>query len=72
MKVKAINFSKQEKEVRSLRDQIEGEEKMPRVEASKHALAVLPNPDPVFVTWLSDGTLALVDGIVETLPGGRP
>jgi hypothetical protein len=41
-------------------------------EAAHHALSTVPKKDPLFVQYLSVGALALVDGVVETMPYGRP
>lgn len=41
-------------------------------DAAKYAVSAMPKPSPAFVEYLSDGTLTYVNGLIETLPGGRP
>lgn len=59
-----VHMTEKEKEVISLHAQImsEGHEIAP---AAEYALSVLPDPDPRFALFLSGGTLAQINGIIE-------
>lgn len=74
-----MNINRETKTVTFTPQEVEVEEAMRLIlaegytvtESAQHALAVLPTPSPAYVQWLSHGTLALVDGIITSLPG-RP
>lgn len=71
IKDKAVELSPQEAEISGLADLLKAEGFSVK-ESSAFALSAVAKPESGFVQWLSLGMLALVDGIVETLPYGRP
>jgi hypothetical protein len=52
-----IALSDKEHEITDLFLSLILEENMEIPEAAEHALTALPHPDPLFVTWLSQGSI---------------
>jgi hypothetical protein len=57
-----IDLDRTEKPILDLMLQMVAEEGMDVETAAEHALLALPDPDPQFVSWLSQGTLSRVEG----------
>ena len=60
---RTVEFTEQEVEVKNLFDDMT-DEGMTVTDAAAAVLTSLPDPDPAFVLYLSDGTLAKVHGRV--------